>query len=114
MKTFSVVGAGFVIFLLWVMIASTPTKRIERTCQPVLWVGNIAESVALLFGSNSGKNSVTNSFESADYACRYSVWRLFYGKEYEEKMKKKKSSSGSITGFKENEDQEAVDDGVVM
>jgi len=87
MKSIPILGLGLIGFLLWVVLASTADKRIEHTCQPVLWVGNVLESVILLGVGESEANRIRHFFEEVDYGCRFSVWRFFYGEEYEAKMK---------------------------
>ena len=75
-------GGGFfaILFVLWagwIVMATSNTARIERFCQPVLWTGNIATSITALTVSKYQDN-VEEAFNSFDYGCRYSVWRLLF------------------------------------
>jgi hypothetical protein len=92
MKSISIFSIFFVLFIGWVILGPTPDKRIERSCQPIVWVGNIAVSFSLLVGSERGKNTIEGYTEDVDYGCRYSVWRLMYGPEYDKQMKDQKTN----------------------
>lgn len=108
MKSFSIISVLLVLFIGWIFIGSTPHNRIERFCQPVMWMGNIGESILLLVGSDS-KNTVTKYTSELDYGCRYATWRLFYGQEFEEEQKRKKDKSRGVVNSNEPED-----DGIIM
>lgn len=75
---------AFIIWVGWIVMATSTEKRIERFCQPVLWTGNLATSVTALTVSKYQDN-VENAFDSFDYGCRFSVWRLLYEDEWLEK-----------------------------
>jgi len=77
-------GVGTILivhFLIWVLAASTPQAKMQRGCQPVNWVGNVATSLAALTSPEWGAKT-DRGFASADYGCRYTLWRFFYEDEY--------------------------------
>lgn len=63
------------------MLAPTPSQRIVRTCTPINWGGNLVVSITQLV-TPKYQASVQHAFEKLDYGCRFSLWRLFYEKEY--------------------------------
>jgi hypothetical protein len=69
------------IFGCWVLLAGAQEERINRSCQPILWFGNVLESVALLT-VDSWSDAVKEQTLDLDYGCRYVVWRVFYEEEY--------------------------------
>ncbi len=74
-------GAAMVFFLVWMMLASAPSDRISRACMPVEWTGSIGVSLsALLFPQ--GQEKTQSAFDSMQYGCEYSIWRLFYEEEF--------------------------------
>ena len=82
----SLLGISIIIFTCWIFLAPNKDYRIARACQPVDWFGNISESmVALIYPSIWDQTERT--FDSIEYACRYTVWRLFWQKDYTEMMK---------------------------
>lgn len=87
MKTFSFISALLVVFLVWIVIATNSTTRIERACQPFLWTGKFMESVFLLTYER-GAETVVRKANQFDYGCRYTLWRLFFEEEYLEKKKR--------------------------
>lgn len=44
-------GFSLFIFIGWIFLAPTAQGRLQRSCQPVHWVGNVFVSMAALFGS---------------------------------------------------------------
>lgn len=75
-------GLVFLSFVVWVVVlAGTPTKRIERVCRPIGWGGNVVTSLAALVLPSQQKN-VQGWFDKLEYGCRYTTWRLFYQDEY--------------------------------
>lgn len=81
MRGGSLFGILLVVWIGWIVLATSEEQRIGRFCQPVLWTGNIFTSItALTVSKYQGK--VEEAFEGFDYGCRYSVWRLFYEKEW--------------------------------
>lgn len=73
----TLIGVAILVWVAWIVLATDSEARIERTCQPVLWFGNVATSLTQLT-FNEYQDSVQESFESADYACRFTVWRLLH------------------------------------
>lgn len=74
-------GIPVLIFVLWVFSAPLPSERIERVCQPIHWVGNLAVSTTALSADKHTETSVRWS-DKLNYSCQYMVWRLFYQDEY--------------------------------
>lgn len=88
-KSFSIVTILMVMYIGWIFLASDSQVRIERVCHPVVWGGNVAVSVTSLT-FNDSQDSVQEAFNNLDYGCRFTVWRLFYEKEYLEALEKQK------------------------
>lgn len=74
-------GLAILGFIVWAFATSNPAERIDRVCRPVAWGGNVATSVAALTTAKYQEN-VNNLFSKVNYGCQYTVWRLFYQKEY--------------------------------
>jgi len=81
MKMFSGLFIGFLVLLAWVMIATSGEERISRACKPIVWTGNLFESVFMIAREDWADN-VKSVFDNVDYTCRFSVWRFFYEEEY--------------------------------
>jgi len=45
-------GFSLFIFIGWIFLAPTAQGRLQRSCQPVHWVGNVFVSMAALFGGD--------------------------------------------------------------
>lgn len=71
----------FGIFLVFVFLATTAEERFGRACKPVIWTGNVVESITMLIHDDWTDN-VRSGFKSADYGCRFTVWRFFYEEDY--------------------------------
>lgn len=74
------------VFILWVFAAPIPQQRIQRVCQPINWVGNIATSSTALATDGHTHTAVKWS-DKLSYSCQYMVWRLFYQEEYNKAVK---------------------------
>lgn len=74
-------GLLFLIFVGWILVASTPTGRIENFCRPVGWTGNFTTSMSSLVVP-SQQARVQGWFAKVEYGCRYITWRFFYQEEY--------------------------------
>jgi len=90
------VSIGFVVFIVWILLASTPQTRLERACRPVDWTGNLATSTAALVAP-SYQQSVTKTFRSIDYSCQYMLWRLFYEDDYKRALKAESDQQNANT-----------------
>lgn len=89
----SLFGVLFVVFAVWIVLAQGSTARIERACEPVNWIGNIAVSITALSGANTkNQDSVQGVINQFNYGCRYSIWRLFFEKEYLQSLKDKEAA----------------------
>jgi hypothetical protein len=74
-------GLLFLAFIGWMLIATTPTKRIEKACAPVGWSGSVVTSLSALVLPNQ-QNILQGWFDKLEYGCQYTTWRLFYQDEY--------------------------------
>jgi len=81
MRGTSIIGILMVLWIGWIVLATSQEERIGRFCQPVIWTGNVATSLTALTVSKYQGN-VEEAFDSFDYGCRYSVWRLFYEEQW--------------------------------
>lgn len=77
----TIVGAAILIWMVWIFLATSQTHRIERICQPVLWTGNVFTSLVALTAPKY-QDHIESGFASADYGCRYTVWRLLFEDKY--------------------------------
>jgi len=74
-------GIPVVVFIFWVFTAPLPQNRIERVCQPIQWVGNLATSTTAL-SADKHTSSAARWSDKLNYSCQYLIWRLFYQDEY--------------------------------
>ncbi len=96
-------GLTILAFILWIFLGAAP-QRIERTCAPIGWMGNVTVSLAALVTPNYQK-PVQRWFDKFTYGCQYTVWRLFYQDDYlkfvesqqTEEAKLKAAEAGGIT-----------------
>lgn len=68
-------------FVVWVFIAPTPETRIQRTCEPINWVGSLATSTTALANEKHTQTSARWS-DKLNYSCQYLIWRLLYQDDY--------------------------------
>lgn len=98
----SVHGAAFnlavLLYIIWVFLGGSPDDRMQRTCQPILWAGNVTQSLTALTLPEYGQ-SVTKAFDNVDYACQYTLWRLFYEKDFIESLKNQGMSEEEISEY---------------
>jgi hypothetical protein len=75
-------GSALVAFIAWVFLAPNPSVRISRVCRPISWASSGIVSLTALTApkyetdAQDGGNRVV-------YGCEYSIWRLFYQKDYD-------------------------------
>lgn len=74
-------GLLFLAFVAWIILATTPTKRIDHACRPIHWVGNVITSGAAL-AVPTQQQTIQRWFDKLEYGCQYTTWRLFYQEEY--------------------------------
>lgn len=74
-------GLLFLAFVAWIILATTPQKRIEHACRPIAWVGNVITSGSAL-AIPSQQTTIQKWFDKLEYGCQYTTWRLFYQEEY--------------------------------
>lgn len=75
------IGLSLLAFVLWIIMATSPLNRMEHACAPVGWFGNVSVSLVAL-AAPSYQNDVQKWFDKFEYGCQYTLWRLFYQKEY--------------------------------
>jgi len=74
-------GLLFLAFVVWIFTASSPSIRIENACRPIGWSGNVIVSLSAL-AMPAHQTKVQGWFNSIEYGCQYTVWRLFYQEAY--------------------------------
>lgn len=74
-------GLLFLAFVAWMLIATTPSQRIEKACAPVGWSGSVVTSLSALVLPNQ-QATLQGWFDKLEYGCQYTAWRLFYQDEY--------------------------------
>lgn len=82
-------GLVFLSFVVWIFIAATPSSRINHFCRPVGWAGNVVTSLTVLV-LPSQETKIQGWFESLEYGCQYTTWRLFYQDDYNKWMAEEK------------------------
>lgn len=89
LKSGGVASILLIFFVAWVFLADNGQGRLERSCEPVQWVGTIFESIVdLTYPEYS--YIVDEGVDSTEYSCQYIIWRIFYEEEwleYEEEQK---------------------------
>lgn len=80
-------------FLLFVMVASTPLERINRTCLPANWIGKVVTSTGATFSSRAETHAEATSNKLYD-TCRFFVFRQFYADKLEQLRKEAGSPAG--------------------
>ncbi|GAB6035407.1 hypothetical protein [Galenea microaerophila] len=74
---------GLILFIIWSVLPADPSERFERGCKPIQWVGGAGVAVMEIVHKPWAK-SVQNAVDKTDYTCRYTLWSLFYKKEYQQ------------------------------
>lgn len=75
-------GSAIVAFIAWVLLASSATTRIDRVCRPLHWVSSGVVSLTALTVPKY-ETDVQDGGNRVVYGCEYSIWRLFYQKDYD-------------------------------
>lgn len=75
------ISVPLLCFIFWVFTAPLPQNRIERVCEPIHWVGNVATSTTALSVDRHTTTAARWS-DKLNYSCQYLVWRLFYQDDY--------------------------------
>lgn len=97
-------GLVFLSFVVWIFIAASPSSRINHFCKPVGWAGNVVTSLTSLVLPSQDK-VIQGWFESLEYGCQYTTWRLFYQEDYNkwvEQSKKDKATEEPSTSLDTN------------
>lgn len=66
-------------YLATIFITGDPLTRINRTCEPIHWVGTATTSVSNLAGGKFTPR-IQAFFDARFKDCRYMVWQQFYEK----------------------------------
>lgn len=81
MKLFGTIFFACVMFFVaWVLLASTPLDRINRTCTPMTWLGR-AMTTAGSFISARAENEVRSAGTAMYGGCRVFIFRQFFAEE---------------------------------
>lgn len=80
------IGIPVLVFSLWIFAAPLPQVRIERGCQPINWIGNMATSTTALATEGHTETAVRWN-DKLTYSCQYMIWRLFYQEAYNQAIK---------------------------
>lgn len=76
-------GLLFLGFIAWIFISATPGERIDKACRPIGWGGNVVTSLAAMV-TPASQTTVQKWFDRLEYGCKYTTWRLFYQREFNE------------------------------
>lgn len=71
---------ALVIYLGWVLLAGSPEERINRSCYPVIIVGNVVTSVITMVNESYAYRAADKILD-IHYGCRYMAWRLMYAED---------------------------------
>ena len=83
MKIFSILFGGLVVvWIVWCFTTPNVDLRLMRACRPVDWTGNVVVSLTA-FAGPTWEADVQHTFDRMDYMCRYVIWRLVYGQDWE-------------------------------
>lgn len=89
-------GLTLLGFIFWIIMASSPTERIERVCKPVAWTGNVTTSLAALV-TPQFQTASQDWFNKLNYGCEYTVWRLFYQQAYNAQQQRNMSVAPTVS-----------------
>jgi len=84
-------------FLGFIILASTPSGRIQRACLPVEGGGNVLTALVTVFkrdwedGMREGSAKVTHS-------CRFFIFKVFYADELERQKAAAEAANGNQQG----------------
>lgn len=94
-------GIAVVVYIGWIVFATSPMDRIERGCQPICWAGNLSVSVAGIMNP-AWEAGTQHAFYRSDYVCTWATWRLIYGNAWQREHKGKPlPAEGSGLGCQE-------------
>lgn len=95
-------GLIFLGFVAWIFFfTSNPSERIQRTCAPITWAGNVTVSLSALVVP-SYQQGTQRWFDKFGYGCEYTIWRLFYQKQYNELLAKPSPQPRPAEGAKDS------------
>lgn len=87
-------GLGLLFFVLWVVLAGTPSGRLERGCAPISWGGSIVTSLAVL-ATPKYQADLEHGTDQVVYSCEFTAWRLFYSADYNRWLATQQQASAS-------------------
>ena len=89
-------GLLFIVFVSMIFLSSDAHERINRACKPIEWVGSVVVSLSAL-AVPQHQVRVKGWFDSLDYGCQYTVWRVFYQDDYNKYLESQKRLSSAPT-----------------
>lgn len=78
-----------VVYLAWIFVSGTPHQRLQRTCDPIHWMGQASLSVDALMVPG-WEEGTARFFQRTDYDCQYVLWRQFYESTWKREQKQRK------------------------
>jgi hypothetical protein len=79
----AITGALIIVWVGMIMWVTSPKERLARACAPVIWVGKLGTSIAMVSGAPERSiHGVQVSFDNTYYGCQFSLWRVFYEEDW--------------------------------
>jgi hypothetical protein len=95
------------VWIFWCLFSNNPYTRLDRACKPIEKTGNVTTSVALMF-SQKAAQATNKTFMHIDYGCEFTLWRLFYEKDWkEQELKDAQAAAASTKRVKGLDDEPA-------
>lgn len=67
------------VWFVSIFIVTSPMDRLERSCAPVTWLGNMTTSLSMLLDIDEATLVKTKSmFKRGTYGCKFVLWRVVY------------------------------------
>lgn len=76
---------AFIVYVVWIFVTTDGSERIQRACKPIEWTGNVATSLTYLTVP-AWEMKTDKIFKKATYGCQFTIWQLFYEKDFIAKM----------------------------
>lgn len=93
---------SFVVFAVWVFLSTDGGERMTRACMPISWVGNVTTSLTSIAIPAWEEKSET-AFKKATYSCEFTLWRLFYEKDYLKELEAQKQKKSPLYDGEEDQ-----------
>ena len=72
-----------VSFVVYVFLADSPQERLDRTCKPIVWGGDMIHSIAGAFNSSASTlASISKYTLKFNNKCEEATWSFFYKDDY--------------------------------